>query len=68
MQTALERAAEIEPKYNACNTTTNGNTHNRSLRGLRPTIKLNDVETAPIKPARVTKKSNLKRRLQFSQN
>ena len=45
-----------------------GSTHNRSLRGLRQTIKLNDVETAPMKPARVTKKSNLKRKLQFSLN
>ena len=45
---------------------THGGTHNRSLRGLRQTIKLNDVETAPMKPARVTKKSNLKRKLKFS--
>ena len=45
---------------------TYGSTHNRSLRGLRQTIKLNDVETAPMNPARVTKKSNLKRKLQFS--
>ena len=45
---------------------TYGSTHNSSLRGLRQTIKLNDVETAPMKPATVTKKSNLKRKLQFS--